>query len=110
MAGARLGYCAEWLARGMRIALNGWCKADYRAKAGFGAMAANGLSARKQQSNSNRGSRRPTEKIAARQSTGHTGKKKKLQRSNRRIERWQKEKSQRGNWGIALAKRKNAAR
>jgi hypothetical protein len=36
------------------------------------------------------GSRRPTEKNAARQSTGHTGQKKKLRRSNRRIARWQK--------------------
>jgi hypothetical protein len=54
------------------------------------------------------GSRQPTEKIAVRQSTGHTGQKKKLRRSNQRIARWQKE--NRGNWGIALAKRKNAAR
>jgi hypothetical protein len=38
-----------------------------------------------------RGSRRPTEKIAARQSTGHTGQKKKLRCSNQRIARWQKE-------------------
>jgi hypothetical protein len=66
------------------------------------------------------GSRRPTEKIAARQSTGHTGQKKKLRHSNRRIARWQKEnhgvaigvsrwpkeKMQRGNWWIAPAKRK----
>jgi hypothetical protein len=39
----------------MRITPNGWRKADYRAKAGLGAVAANGLSARKQQSNGNRG-------------------------------------------------------
>jgi hypothetical protein len=36
------------------------------------------------------GSYRPTEKIAARQLTGHTGQKKKLRRSNQRIARWQK--------------------
>jgi hypothetical protein len=50
------------------------------------------------------GSRWPTEKIVARQSTGHTGQKKKLRHSNRRI--LAKEKSRRSNWGIALAKRK----
>jgi hypothetical protein len=55
MVAARLEDRVEWLAQGMKIALNGWRKADYRAKAGLGAMAANGLSARKQQSNGNRG-------------------------------------------------------
>jgi hypothetical protein len=43
------------------------------------------------------GSRRPTEKTASRQSTGHTGQKKKLRRSNQRITRWQKE-----NCGTAI--------
>jgi hypothetical protein len=55
MVASRLEDRAEWLARGMRIAPNGWRKADYHAKAGLGAMAANGLSARMQQSNGNRG-------------------------------------------------------
>jgi hypothetical protein len=55
MVAARLEDRAEWLAQGMRIAPNGWRKADYRAKAGLGAMAANGLSARKQQSKGNWG-------------------------------------------------------
>ncbi len=55
------------------------------------------------------GSCRPTEKFAARQSTGHTGQKKKLRHSNRRIARWQEEKLRRGNWGIVLAKRKFSA-
>jgi hypothetical protein len=55
MVAVRLEDCAEWLARGMRIAPNGWRKADYRAKAGLGVMAANGVSARKQQLNGNRG-------------------------------------------------------
>jgi hypothetical protein len=55
MVAARLEDRAEWLARGMRITPNGWHKADYCAKAGLGVMAANGLSARKQQSNGNRG-------------------------------------------------------
>jgi hypothetical protein len=84
MVAARLEDCAEWLARGMRITPNGWLKADYRAKAGRGAMAANGLSAKKQQSNGNQGitpanwkncgaaidgSHGPKEKIAAQQLT-----------------------------------------
>ncbi len=54
MVAVRLEDCAKWLAQGMRITPTGWRKADYCAKAGLGAMAANGLSARKQQSNGNR--------------------------------------------------------
>jgi hypothetical protein len=55
MVGARLEDHAEWLLQGMRITPNGWRKADCRTKAGLGTMAANGLSARKQQSNGNWG-------------------------------------------------------
>jgi hypothetical protein len=138
MAGARLGYCAKWLAqgwvsrqmvaarledRGMRIAPNGWRKADYRAKAGLGAMAANGLSARKQQSNGNRGitpanwkncgaaidgSHGPKEKNAAQQSMDRALAKEKLRRGNWGIT-LAKRKMQRGNWWIAPAKRKITA-
>ncbi len=32
MVGARLEDCIEWLARGLRIAPNGWHKAEYHAK------------------------------------------------------------------------------
>jgi hypothetical protein len=141
MAGARLGYCAKWLAqgwvsrqmvatrledlakwlaRGMRIAPNGWHKADYRTKAGLGTMAANGLSARKQQSNGNRGimpanwkncgmaingSHGPKEKNAAQQSTDRVLAKEKSRRSNWGIV-LAKRKMQRGNWWIAPVKRK----
>jgi hypothetical protein len=99
-------------------------------------MAANGLSARRQQSNGKQGipptkrkiaarqssiapanrtsrhgnqrSRRPEEKIAARQSTDHAGQKKKLRHGNQGS-RWPLQKSRRSNRGIAQASSKIVA-
>jgi hypothetical protein len=90
-------YPAEWLAQGLRIAPNGWHKAWVLLR-----MAANGLSTRKQQSNGNLGIAPANWKKCSTAIDG-SRRPKKMQRGNWRIALVKRKKLRRGNQGIAPA-------